>query len=102
MIGAVIDRDPEVDHRIAGQESTGARVLNPFFDRRHELPWDRAAEDIVDEFEVAAARQWVQLDLAVAELAMTTSLLLVPAVRFRRRLDRLAIRNARRLQEHVN
>ena len=64
----------------------------PFLDRRDELPRDRAAEDVVDELEVAAARQRLDLDLAVAELAVAAGLLLVPAVRLGRRRDRLAVR----------
>ena len=61
------------------------RVLDALLDRRHELPRDRAAEDVVDELEVAAARQRLELHLAVAELAVAAGLLLVPAVRFGRR-----------------
>ena len=44
----------------------------------------------------------LHLDLAVAELTVAAGLLLVPAVRFGRRLDRLAVRDARRLQVHVD
>ena len=74
----------------------------PFLDGRHELPRNRAAEDVVHELEVGAARQRLDLDLAVAELAVAAGLLLVAAVRFRGRLDRLAIRDARRLQVDVD
>ena len=42
------------------------------------------------------------LDLAVAELAVAAGLLLVPAVRFDARGDRLAIRDARRLEQHFD
>ena len=49
-----------------------------------------------------AARQRLDLDLAVAELAVSAGLLLVPAVRLGRRLDRLAVRNARRLEVDVD
>ena len=59
---------------------------------------NRAAEDVVDELEVAAARQRLELDLAVAELAVPAGLLLVPAVRFGRRGDRLAVGDARQLE----
>ena len=44
----------------------------------------------------------LDLDLAVAELAVAAGLLLVAAVRFGRGLDRLAIRDARRLQVDVD
>ena len=69
----------------------------PFLDRRDELARDRAAEDVVDELEVAAARQRLELDLAVAELAVAAGLLLVAAVRLGRRRDRLAVGDARQL-----
>ena len=95
-------RDAEVDHRVAGEVAAHARVLDALLDRRNELPRNRAAEDVVDELEIGAARQRLDLDLAVAELAVAAGLLLVAAVRLGRRLDRLAIRNARRLQVHVD
>src|SRR5205814_9636060 len=72
------------------------------FYRRNQLPRDRSAENIVDELEVRAARQRFNLDLAVAGLTVPARLLLVAAVSFGRRLDRLAVRNARRLQVHVH
>ena len=49
-----------------------------------------------------SARERLDLDLAVAELAVAAGLLLVAAVRFGGRLDRLAVRNARRLQIDVD
>ena len=50
----------------------------------------------------APRAQRLDLDLAVAELAVAAGLLLVAAVRLGRRLDRLAVRNPRRLQVHVD
>ena len=70
MVRAVVHRDAEVDHRVAGQVAARPRVLDAFFHRRHELARDRPAEDVVDELEVRAARQRLDLDLAVAELAV--------------------------------
>ena len=94
----VEDRGAEIDHRVAGEEAAQPRVLQALLDGRDELPRDRAAEDVVDELEVAAARQRIELDLAVAELAVAAGLLLVAAVRLGRRGDRLAIRDARDLE----
>ena len=102
MERAVEDRRPEVDHRVAGEEAAHARVLDALLDGRDELPRDRAAEDVVHELEVAAARQRLDLDLAVAELAVAAGLLLVPAVRLGGRGDRLAVRNPRRLEVHLD
>src|SRR4051794_13140849 len=102
MIGAVEHRHPEVDHRIAGEEAARARVLYPFLDRGHELPRDRAAENVVDELEVGAARERLDLDLAVAELAVSPRLFLVPAVRLGGGLDGFPVGDARRLEVHVD
>ena len=84
MIRAVEDGGLEVDHRVSGQESAHARVLDPLLDRRDVLPRNRAAEDVVLELEVAAARQRLHADLAVAELPVPARLLLVAAVRLGR------------------
>ena len=78
------------------------RVLDPLLDRRHELARDRAAEDVVDELEIAAARQRLEPDLAVAELPVAAGLLLVAAVRLGRGGDRLAVRDPRQLQVHLD
>ena len=102
VVGAIEHRHAEVDHRVAGEIPARARVLNAFFDRGHELARDGAAEDVVDELEVGAARQRLHPYLAVAELAVAAGLFLVPAVRLGRRLDRLAVRDARRLQVDVD
>ena len=98
VVRPVEDRGAEVDHRVAGQEAAQPRVLDALLDGRDELPRDRAAEDVVDELEVAAARQRLEPDLAVAELAVAAGLLLVAAVRLGRRGDRLAVGNARQLE----
>ena len=84
MVRAVEHRHAEIDHRIAGEVAARPRVLDALLDRRHELARDRAAEDVVDELEIGAARQRLDFDLAVAELAVAAGLLLVPAVRFGR------------------
>ncbi len=57
-----------------------------------------AAEDVVHELEIGAARERLHLDLAVAELAVAAGLFLVAAVRLDRRRDRLAIGNPGRLE----
>ena len=98
VVRAVEHRGLEVDHRVAGEEAAHARVLDALLDRRHELPRDGAAEDVVLELEVAAARQRLDPDLAVAELAVAAGLLLVAAVRLGGRGDRLAVGNPRRLE----
>ena len=77
--------DAEVDDRDSRRGSRAARdSWMPFSTGGNELARDRAAEDLVDELEVAAARQRLHRDLAVAELAVAAGLLLVAAVRLDR------------------
>ena len=102
VIRAVEDRRLEVHHRVAGEEPAHPRFLDALLDGRHVLARDRAAEDVVDELEIAAARQRLDPDLAVAELSVAAGLLLVASVRLGRRGDRLAIRNPRRLEVHLD
>ena len=54
------------------------------------------------KLEVLAARQRLDLDLAVGELAASAGLLLVPAVAVGRLEDRLAVGDLRRVQEDVD
>ena len=67
-------------------------------DRGDEAPRDRAADDGVLELVALAARQRLDLDPAVAELAAAAGLLLVPALGLRLLADGLAVRHLRRVQ----
>ena len=73
----------------------------PFSTAGHELPRNRTAEDVVLELEVAAARQRLHADLAVAELPVAARLLLVAAVCLGGGRDGLAVRDPGRLQVHL-
>src|SRR5256886_5728702 len=77
---------------VAGVEHAAHTLL----DRRDELVGDRAAFHAVDEFEAAAAGQRLHFQEPLAELAGAAGLLLVAAVPFRARRDRLAVGNRRR------
>ena len=102
VVGAVVDGHLEVDHREAGEVAAQPGLLDALLDGRDELPRDGAAEDVVLEREVGAARQRLHADLAVAELPVAARLLLVPAVRLGAGGDRLAVGDARQLQVHVD
>ena len=67
-----------------------------------ELARDHAALDRVGERVALAARQRLEAHPAVAELAASARLLLVPPLRLRRRRDRLAVRDAGLLGRHVH
>ncbi len=102
MVRAVVEDHPEIDHRVAGEVAAQARLLDAFFHGGYELPRDRAAEGFVHELELAAARQWLHANLAVAKLAMAAGLFLVAPVGLDLGGDGLAVRDAGRLQQHVD
>ena len=83
MVLAVVDLDAEVDHRESGEVAALPDVLDPLLDRGDVVPRDRAAERVVVELEVGAARERLDADLAVGELSVAARLLLVAAVRLR-------------------
>ena len=98
VVRTVVEDDPEIDHREAGQVAAPGGVANAFFDGRNEVLRNGAAEDVVDELELAAARQRLHLDLAVAVLAVAAGLLLVAALHVGLAADGLAVRDLGRLQ----
>ena len=102
MILAVEQPDAEVDHRISREITAAPRILNALLNGGDVLARNRAAENLVDEFEVGAARQRLDLDLAIGELTMTARLLLVAAVRVGRFGDRFAIRHLRRMKDDLD
>src|SRR4030095_17186774 len=102
MVRAVEDGGLEVAHRVAGWEAAHAGILDALSHGRHELPWNRAPEDVVLELEIAAARKRFDPDLAVAELPVATGLFLMTAVRLGRRRDRFAGRDPWRGQGDFN
>src|SRR5262245_43155613 len=98
MVGAIENGRLEVDHRVAGEEAAHAGILDALLHGRHELPWNRAPEDVVLELEIAPARKRFDPDLAVAELPVAPGLFLMAAVRLGGRRDRFAVRDPRWLQ----
>ena len=58
--------------------------------------------DLVDELETAAARQWRDLNDAIAELAVATGLLLMPALHVGSAAHGLAVGNLGRMQLHID
>ena len=99
MVLAVQQADLEVDHRVAGEVAAPAGLLDALLDRRPVVVRDGAAEDLVGELEVLAARQRLDLDLAVGELAAAAGLLLVPAVAVGGLEDGLAVGHLGRMED---
>src|SRR4029453_14442156 len=88
--------DLEIDHRLA-ERAFLEIVDQAFLDGRYEVARHHAAHDLVDEAEARAARQRLDLDLDVGELAVTAGLPLVAGMLRAAALDGLTVGDARRL-----
>jgi hypothetical protein len=102
VVGPVVKDGLEIDRRVAGQDALLAGLLEAFLDRGDEVARDGPAEDLVVELEVLAARQGLEFDPDVAELAAASGLLLVPALDVGPALDRLEVRDLGRLEVDVD
>src|SRR3981189_3275669 len=94
MVGAVGQLHRHVDPREAERPMLEA-VDHALLDRRNVVARHHAAGDLLLEREAGAARERLDVDHNVAELAMTARLLLVPATLGDRFADRLAVADAR-------
>ncbi len=98
MVGTVIEHHTKIDDRESGEIAARGGVADSFFHGRNVILRNRAAKNIVDELELAAARQRFHPDLAVAVLPVATGLFFVTSLHVGLPADRLAIRNLGRLQ----
>ena len=96
MVFAVVNGDPNILHCISGDCAGGQYLAHSFFDRRYELVGNRAANDLVDEFETLVSRQRFDAQKNFAKLAGAAGLFLVTVVTFRLAGDGFAIRDAGR------
>src|SRR3990172_4709307 len=71
-------------------------------DSRDVLPGDGPAKNVIYELKLAAARQWLHFDFAVAELAVTAGLLLVAALDVGGTADGFTVRDFRGLECDIN
>ena len=78
MVGAVGQRDGHI-HHLEAERSLFERLDRAFLDRRDEVSRHHAAADLVLELEAGAARQRLDVEHDIAELAVAAGLLLVPA-----------------------
>src|SRR3954463_265218 len=93
MIGAVVERDPEIDDRESGEITALCGLHDSLLDGRNVVLGNGAAEDVINELEVRAARQRLHLDFAIAVLAVSAGLLLVASLHVGAPADGLAIRD---------
>src|SRR6185369_16637874 len=100
MVLAVVDRDADVLERESRNRALGKRMADALLDRRDKLVRDRAADDVVDELEPAAARERLDPEVDLAELAGAAGLLLVAVVALGRARDRFPVGDRGRLGLH--
>src|SRR5580700_561195 len=98
MIRTVVHYNFKIDHRETRQVALLGRFDNAFFNSRDEVPGDSAAEDLVFERELPSTRQRFHANPAVAELAVSSGLLLVAALHVGPATNGFAIRNLGRVQ----
>src|SRR5205814_9390329 len=101
VVAAVKDRRLEVNNWMTSNESARCRLQNSLLHRWHKLPRNRATEDLAGKHNTASPRQRLHPNPAIAELPMTSRLLLVSPLRFGLATNRLAVRHLRRLQHHL-
>ena len=80
MVLAVEARDLHVDDGEAEHAALLHRLVHALLDRGDELAGDRAADDLVDELEAAAALERLDAHERDAELPVAAGLLLVLAL----------------------
>lgn len=76
---AVEQGDAHVHQGVARRHPAGGLAAHALLDGGDELPGHRSADDLVDEFDAAAGRQRLDLDLADRELAVPAGLFDVAA-----------------------
>ena len=96
VVAAVVQRDLDVDHFVAGENAALHRFLNALVDRLDVLLGNRAALDVVDELVIPCpARSGSMRILSVTVVARTTGLADVLAFGLGGRANRLAVRHLR-------
>src|SRR5438128_9988579 len=96
MVRAVEERRLEVGERVAGDDALLGLLAHALLDGGEEVLRHRAADDARRVDDAGSRRERLDLEPAVAELAVATGLPLVAALGRRLRADRLAIRDPRR------
>ena len=74
MVGAVVQRDLDVHHRITGEHAREHRALDTGIDRGDILLGNAAADRGVDELVALAGLVGLNVDLDVTVLALTAGL----------------------------
>src|ERR1700678_1780923 len=102
MIGAVVNRTLKINHGKSGEIPTRSRFHDSLFNGGNEISRNGAAENLIGELELGAAREGLQANPAIAKLAVAAGLFFVTALHFRPATNGFAIGNFRRVQFHVD
>ncbi len=102
MVRAVDETHAKALYRRPRELTVLHRLLDPFVHSGPETLRDHAPDDLVLELVPLMSLERLQHDLAVAELAPATGLLLVAALRVGLTPDRLEVRNTRLVQLDVD
>ena len=102
MVRAVHQQHADALHRRAGELAVHHRLLDSLVDRGTEALRDDAADDLVDELVALVARERLEHDVAVAELASSAGLLLVAALGLGLAADRLEVGHPRLVELDVD
>lgn len=62
MVRTKVQRDFDVDHRVASQHALGDGFVDTFFDRRDVFAWNHAALDGVDKFDALAGHVVLKIE----------------------------------------
>src|ERR1700742_1434947 len=92
----------KIDQRVPGDCTTRRRILDAFFDCRPPLLGNRAAENLIDKFKTAAARQRLKDAGRFAKLAAPTGLFLVTANDLSAASEGFKISDLRRVERHFD
>src|SRR5438093_8175717 len=95
MVRAVVQLDPDIVNRVAGEDAARQRFPDAFLDRLDEFPGDRPAGGLVFEDVAGTRLAGIQMDLRVAVLPAAAGLLHVPAVAVRGLRERLLVGDLR-------
>src|SRR5512136_2421010 len=102
MSAAIVEGDPDIDDRVAGQYALMPRLHDALFHSRDEVPGHRTTHDLVREFEPGASRQRLHPYQNMPVLPMPTGLLLMLVLGVDQCSDGLPVGNPGNFQVNPN
>src|SRR5207245_101781 len=99
---AVVENNSKIDDGKAGEIAARSGILDSLFNCGNIVLGDGAAENVVDELKLTAARQRLHLDFAITVLAVAAGLLLVASLDVGFAANGFAVGNLGRFQDHLS